>query len=298
MIRSMTGYAQAQGQNGSWSVTITIRALNHRYLDLHFRLPAELDPAEIRLKKTARAYARRGHLEVQARLERAGGRGLQVDRELVGSILKTYEEIRQEHGVTTEPDLIAVLRMPGILRQGVEDLTPEEAGVLADLAEQTLIEALEKLNQMRGAEGAALEKELRGRVGRIGEARSKLVELCEAALPVRQKKLKEKLVELLGEDTLDPVRLAEEAAYRAERADVSEELVRLQSHTGQFETILGEGAEAGKRLDFLLQEMNRETNTLLSKTPGLGEDGLEMTRLGLEMKAEIERLREQVQNAE
>lgn len=298
MIRSMTGYAQAQGQNGSWSVTITIRALNHRYLDLHFRLPAELDPAEIRLKKTARAYARRGHLEVQARLERAGGRGLQVDREMVGSILKTYEEIRQEHGVQAEPDLIAVLRMPGILRQGVEDLTPEEADVLANLAEQTLIEALEKLNQMRGVEGAALEKELRERVGRIGAARSKLVELCEAALPARQKKLKEKLVELLGDGTLDPVRLAEEAAYRAERADVSEELVRLQSHTGQFETILGEGAEAGKRLDFLLQEMNRETNTLLSKTPGLGGDGLEMTQLGLEMKAEIERLREQVQNVE
>jgi uncharacterized protein (TIGR00255 family) len=294
----MTGYAQAQGQNGSWNVTITIRSLNHRYLDLHFRLPTELDPAELRLKKTTRAHARRGHLEVQARLERAGGRGLQVDRELIGSVLKTYEEIRKEHGVATEPDLTAVLRMPGIFRQGADDLSSEESQMLADLADKTLIEALGKLNQMRGIEGAALEKELRERVGRIVEARDELVKLCEAALPARQKQLKEKLLDLLGDDTLDPVRLAEEAAYRAERADVSEELTRLQSHTGQFETILGEGNEAGKRLDFLLQEMNRETNTVLSKTPGLGEDGLEMTRLGLAMKAEIERLREQVQNVE
>ncbi len=298
MIRSMTGFAQSQRQNGKWNVTVTIRALNHRYLDLHFRLPAELAPAENRLKNVVRKHARRGHLEVQARVDREEGKTLQVDQDMVRSVLRVCTEIQQEHGVASEPDLMTILRMPGILQQGSVDLTTEEYQALAELTEETLTGALEQLNQMRSSEGSSLDAELRERLQRLGTARDRLVELCQGVLPARKKQLEERLQELLGESPVDPARLAEEAAYRAERGDVSEELARLKSHTEQFAEFLDDGAEVGKRLDFLLQELNRETNTILSKTPGLGEEGLEMTRVGLEMKVEIERLREQVQNVE
>lgn len=298
MIRSMTGYAQSQNQNGRWTMVVTVRALNHRYLDLHLRLPGELDPVEQRLKKLVRSRIKRGHLEVQARIEREEGKTMAVNRELVRSFLEAYAELQKEHKVKSEPDLTAVLRMPGVLRVTVEELTPDALEELARLAEETLADALERLDDMRATEGAALAEEFRGRVDRIRASRVKLAELCEKALPARQRQLESRLRELLEDAKVDPVRLAEEAAYRAERGDVSEELTRLESHLSQFCEILEGGAEVGKRLDFLLQEMNRESNTILSKTPGLGEDGLEMTRQGLDMKAEIERLREQVQNVE
>jgi uncharacterized protein (TIGR00255 family) len=151
---------------------------------------------------------------------------------------------------------------------------------------------------MRDEEGHHLAKEMSGRLRGIASLTARVEMLAENARPLFARRLKLRLQDLLGEAQIDPARLAEEAAIAAERSDVSEELARLHSHVQQFESLLTGASDVGKKLDFLLQEMQRECNTLLSKTPGNEAEGLEITRLGLEIKSEIEKLREQVQNIE
>ncbi len=298
MLRSMTGFAQASEQEEAWGLTVTVRAFNHRFLDLRLRLPGDLEAAESQLRSLVRGHVRRGHLDVRMEMERNGRPALEVDRDFVRSYLQVHIELQREHNLSGEPDLTALLRIPGVLRRSETALGGEDAVRLVGLAEKALSEALKRLNEMRSREGAALEDELRGRLGKIEAARKKLAELGERALPAFQQRLQKRLQELLAGVSLEPARLAQEAAYLAERSDISEELTRLASHANQFGQLLDSKAEAGKQMDFLLQEMNRETNTTLSKVPNLGAEGLEMTRLGLEIKAEIERLREQVQNVE
>lgn len=298
MVRSMTGFAQAQTEEGSWAVRLTVKALNHRFLDLHLRLPDHLEAWEPRLRARVRDHVHRGHLEVQIQVEKTGRPPLEVDEDFLCRYLELYRRLQREHELSAEPDLTAVLRLPGALCSGSPQLAPEEAERLGALTERLLGEALGRLEEMRRAEGAALERELRERLGRIRAGQKELALLGARALPAYHQRLSQRLQELLGQSALDPTRLAQEAAYLAERSDVSEELTRLHSHTEQFAQLLESDGTLGKRLDFLLQEMNREANTILSKAPGLAAEGLEMTRLGLELKAQIERLREQVQNVE
>ena len=151
---------------------------------------------------------------------------------------------------------------------------------------------------MRESEGQHLREEMSGRLRTIASHAARISEIAERALPAFARRLEQRLKELLAESQMDATRLAQEAAIAAERSDVSEELARLDSHVQQFQTLLAGTSEVGKKLDFLLQEMQREINTLLSKTPSNEGDGLEITRLGLEVKSEIEKLREQVQNIE
>jgi uncharacterized protein (TIGR00255 family) len=298
MVCSMTGFAQAQGEDAPWNVRLTLKALNHRFLDLHLRLAPDLEAAELRLRNRIRARVQRGHLEVQAQVERVGRRALDVDEEFVRGYLDLFRRLQREHGLSAEPDLTAVLRLPGALRSDGQAADAASLERLAALAEKLLDQALDKLEEMRRAEGAALERDLRQALEQIRRNRDALAELNQRALPAFHKRVGERLQELLGQSPLDPARLAEEAAYLAERSDISEELARLESHTQQFAQLLAGDGAVGKRLDFLLQEMNRETNTILSKAPGLAADGLELTRLGLDLKSLVERLREQVQNVE
>jgi uncharacterized protein (TIGR00255 family) len=298
MVKSMTGYAQAQGEEGAWSVRVTLKALNHRFLDLHLRLPPDLEAFEPRWRALVREHIQRGHVEAQFQIESRERPALEVNADFIRSYLDLYRGLQKEFGLSGEPDLGAALRLPGVLRSVSGAAQPELVEQLGALSERLLQEALGKLEQMRRAEGAALEKDLLEALKGVRERRRQLSELRERALPAYHKQLNQRLQELLGNAALDPSRLAEEAAYLAERSDTSEELTRLESHAEQFALLLAGDAAAGKRLDFLLQEMNRESNTILSKAPGLAEEGLAMTRVGLELKALIERLREQVQNVE
>jgi len=298
MVRSMTGFAQTQGEDGVWSVRVTLKALNHRFLDLHLRLSADLESFEPRWRALVRERIQRGHVEAQFHVESRERAALEVNADFIRSYLELYRGLQKEFGLSGEPDLGAALRLPGVLRSGAASAQPEAIGQLGALGERLLKEALDKLEQMRRAEGSALEKDLLGALEGVRERRGQLSELRERALPAYHKQLNQRLKELLGDAAIDPSRLAEEAAYLAERSDTSEELTRLESHAEQFAQLLAGDAAAGKRLDFLLQEMNRESNTILSKAPALAEEGLAMTRVGLELKALIERLREQVQNVE
>ena len=161
-----------------------------------------------------------------------------------------------------------------------------------------LEETLEKLARMRELEGGHLREEMSARLRNITSLSKRVTVLAGAAQPAFAKRLEPRLKALLGEAQIDPTRLAQEAAIAAERSDVSEELARLRSHAQQFEGLLAGAPDVGKKLDFLLQEMQREANTLLSKSPGTEAEGIEITKIGLEIKSEIEKLREQVQNIE
>ncbi len=178
------------------------------------------------------------------------------------------------------------------------DFDPEEFEQLGSQLCACLEETLRRLDEMRQEEGRSLAREMSELITNIGSKTARLEILSEQSRPVYAQRLKMRLQELLGTFPIDPVRVAQEAAVLAERADVSEELARLRSHVDQFDRLIGEAGELGKKLDFLLQEMQREANTMLSKTPGLGQEGLHMTELGLQIKADIEKLREQVQNVE
>lgn len=298
--KSMTGYAQARVQHNGWALRISLRSVNHRFLDLHLRLPEGFDAFEPLIRQAVRERLRRGHVDVTLHFDPAGPAAVQVNRGLAEAYWKAADELRRQFGLKTEPDPVAVLRLPGVIAAGTTagEFDVEEVERLGAQVTACLEEALGRLEEMRCAEGRHLVEEMRARLKQIGERAGKVEALAETIRPAYARRLDSRLKELLGETAMDPARLAQEAAMLAERGDISEELARLRSHVEQFAKLLDGAGELGKKLDFLLQEMHREANTMLSKTPGVESEGLAITSLGLEIKGEIEKLREQVQNVE
>jgi uncharacterized protein (TIGR00255 family) len=296
-LKSMTGYAQARAVENGWSLRVTIRAVNHRFLDLHLRIPEGFEPLEPRIRQLLRERVRRGHLDVTLYYELAGPAAVGVNHDVAAAYLKAVNSLREEFGIATEPDLASILRLPGVIGPPAASLE-EELERLEKVVMHCLNEALVKLDAMREEEAGHLREEMSARLHGIAALAAKVDVLAGNARPAFARRLQVRLQELLGEAQLDPTRLAQEASIAAERSDVSEELARLRSHVQQFQSLLVGASDVGKKLDFLLQEMQRESNTLLSKSPGNDGEGLEITRLGLEIKSEIEKLREQVQNIE
>ena len=300
-LKSMTGYAQARLERGGWLLRVNVRSVNHRFLDLRVRVPEGFEAFEPQIRQLVRQRLRRGHVEVTLHLEAMQGPAARVNREVAGAYLSAVAQLRREFAVAPETDLLALLRLPGVvIAEGAfsSALAEEDLERLGEHVKDCVQAALERLDEMRLAEGRSLYEEMHGLLAAIGAMTSEVVQLAERSRPLYAQRLKSRVAELLGGGPLDAARIAQEAALLAERADVSEELARLRSHVEQFDRLMTGADEPGKKLDFLLQEMQREANTLLSKTPGLGEDGLAITDRGLQIKAEIEKLREQVQNVE
>ena len=300
-IRSMTGFAQARIDRDGRSLRINLRSVNHRFLDLHLRMPDGFEVFESRARQAIRNRLRRGHVDVNVYYEPAGPAAVEVNHEVAEAYMKAVEELRRQFGVKTEPDLIALFRLPGVVAApgAASELQNEEAQErLGAQLEACLEQALGRLETMRSSEGQTLATEMQWVLARIVEKTAEIESLAERLRPAFARRLESKLNELLNGVQVDPSRLAQEAALLAERSDVSEELARLRSHVEQFQKLLGSAGEVGKKLDFLLQEMQREANTLLSKTPGVESEGLAITGLALEVKSDIEKLREQAQNVE
>jgi len=296
-LKSMTGYAHAQAEFGGFSLRVSVRSVNHRFLDLHLRVPEGFEPVEPRIRQIVRERVRRGHLDVTLRYDLAGPAAVGVNQEVAAAYVQAVHALREKFSIQAEPDLASILRLPGVIGPPAASLD-EEIERLESVTAECLTEALDKLDRMREHEAEALRQEMSGRLKSIAIVSARIGVLAEGARPAFARRLEARLRELLGDTHLDPARLAQEAALAAERSDVSEEMTRLASHVQQFESLLTGASDVGKKLDFLLQEMQRETNTLLSKTPGNEAEGLEITQLGLEIKSEIEKLREQVQNIE
>lgn len=293
----MTGYGEARLSESGFSLRVAIRSVNHRFLDLHLRMPEGFEPLEPRIRKVVRQRLRRGHLDVTVRHELVGPSAICVNQDVAAAYLDAVDALRKRFDISTRPDLAAILRLPGVIGPAAA-LLDADLPRLEDLTARCLAAAIDKLDRMREEEGAAILTEMSNRLSRITSLTAKIETLAERARPVFATRLQMRLKELLGEASLDPARMAQEAALAAQRSDISEEIARLASHVGQFEALLSSASDVGKKLDFLLQEMQREANTLLSKTPGNDAEGLEITALALEMKSEIEKLREQVQNVE
>ena len=296
-LKSMTGYAQARVIENGWSLRVSVRSVNHRFLDLHLRVPEGFEPIEPAIRQIIRERIRRGHLDVALHYELEGPAAVGVNQEVAAAYLAAVNTLRSKFSIVSEPDIAAILRLPGVIGPPAASLE-EEMVKLEGVATRCLLEALDKLDRMREREAVHLREEMSARLQGMAGIAARVAILAERARPAFARRLETRVRELIGEVQLDPARLAQEAAIVAERGDISEELVRLGSHVRQFESLLQGGADVGKKLDFLLQEMQRETNTLLSKTPGNEAEGLEITQSGLEIKSEIEKLREQVQNIE
>jgi uncharacterized protein (TIGR00255 family) len=293
-IRSMTGFAQVKGQvDGRVSFTIALKSVNHRFLDLHFRMPVDSDELEMKLRRQLKEKLARGHVELTLNLEHSGSESMALNRSLLASYLRAFRSAASEFGLAADPDLNVILRLPGALESA-----PLPGGAeLHNAVLSTLEEALTRLNAMREEEGRSAERELRERMAHLQQARDEIEKHRRSTLRTYTEKLTARIQELVGSQ-IEPERVLQEAALLVDRSDVQEELVRLDAHVQHFLSLLNTGGEVGKKLDFLLQEMNREANTLLSKTSGLAGEALRITEYGLSMKADIEKAREQVQNLE
>ncbi len=315
-VCSMTGYARTAGRIAdALSFTLTLKSINHRYLDLQLRLPAGTEGLEAAVRQRLKMQLVRGHVECVLMLERnkpqapaAPGqaespRPLPVfDSEAVAAYVAAFRAMRLQHGLDTEPDLNEIARLPGMLL--LEPLAP--AGRLTDLADEEALaaevlarldDALLALRAMRAEEGRSLAGILRDGLLRLAEMVEEVALLRASVQQAHFSRIEQRLRMLL-DGALDRDRILQEAALLAERSDVEEEVARMRTHIEHFRSLLGAGGEVGKKLDFLLQEMNREANTLLSKTAGVTGNGTRITACGLAMKAEIEKAREQVQNLE
>ena len=298
MIRSMTGYSRTQGENKDASLAVTVKSTNHRFLDLQIRISSGLEALEPLLRRLAKEHVVRGHVEVTVSLQRLGTTQIQLDDKLLGAYVAACQKLREAYGFTAAPDPVALLRIPGMVATGNSDIPPAELERLGKLLEKVTIKALEHLNEMRGREGEILGRDLRLRLDSLQKLAKEVSRLARRVPALYQRRLAARVHEMLRGTDLDAARLAQEVAFLAARSDITEELTRFESHLDQTRRLLEDGAELGKKLDFLLQEMNREANTMLSKTTDVPEVGLEISRQAIEMKTEIEKLREQAQNIE
>jgi uncharacterized protein (TIGR00255 family) len=295
-VRSMTGFARVRKVTARAEIVVSLKSVNHRGLDLHFHLPPELDPIENDIRNAIKNSCARGHIQIHVGITRSGNGGGSLNRSLLAAWLAAFREAMELHPLADQqPDLNAALRVPGMLSGGEDEDLAED---LMKAVMEGVAEALVMLNEFREREGKAMAAEMRQRAQTISSLAGSIEQIRAGAQPAFQRRLREKLGELLNGTAIEPQRLAQEAAILADRSDVAEELVRLKTHAAQLHTMLAGSGEVGKRLDFLLQEMNRESNTILSKTGGLGDLGLTITELALTAKSEIDKIREQSLNLE
>ena len=296
-IHSMTGFARLSGRvSETLSFTISLKSVNHRFLDPQLRMPSGLESLEMRIRRLLKENLVRGHVEFTLSLERNGDKSSQYNSTLVASYIAAFRTAAAEHSLKQQPDLNAILRLPGVLSAETfsikDDIEALETAVLSQL--DPLIAAL---NVMRAQEGAALAAELGACLDRLSALVDQVASMREQVQSAYFERISQRVAALLGGE-FERDRILQEVALLVERSDVDEEIARLRIHIDHFHSLLRAGGEIGKKTDFLLQEMNREANTLLSKTSGIAGNAAGITELGLGMKAEIEKAREQVQNLE
>jgi uncharacterized protein (TIGR00255 family) len=288
MIRSMTGFARRERQ-GPWGTLVCeLRTVNHRYLEVSLRLPEELKPLENDIRQTIAGALRRGKVDANLYLKSSPGteRPLEIDQAVLDALVQRVEQVRErmKHAGPVSP--VDLLRWPGVVRETEIDASP-----VLSAAIDLLRESLRELNDTRGREGQRIRELL---LSRCGAMRTQ-VELVRGRLPGISERLRARILERIAQlgVTPDLERLEQELVLYAHKMDVDEELDRLGGHLDEVATVLDSGEPAGRRLDFLMQELNREANTLSSKS-----QDVETTRAAVDMKVAIEQMREQVQNVE
>ncbi len=289
----MTGYGKGMVNGDDFSVSVDLKTVNNRFLDIHLRVGTDLTSLESAIKRRIGARLSRGRVDISVSLERTAQIEYELNRPLISGYVQALKEMQQDFEIGGELDINVLARVPGAMQPARNGIDERMVAALDEAVDQ----ALDVLEKMRQQEGAALRTELRQRLRKI-ESLVPTIENAAAGLADAYRlRLQKRIGELLNKGgqivEVDPARLAQEVAYLADRSDVSEEMVRLRSHLSQFQEALDSESETGKMLDFLLQELNREANTTLSKSTDLA-----IKEAGLAIKAEVEKLREQVQNVE
>ncbi|MGI6065362.1 MAG: YicC/YloC family endoribonuclease [Bacillota bacterium] len=292
MVRSMTGYGRGEAISNNNYITVEAKSVNHRFLEVVVRMPKQLLPLEERIKKLAQEKVNRGRLDIFISLEEneEKKRLVKVDKELGLAYYNALRELAGIWGIAEDFDLMHMSSLPGLLtlENDEEDLEALWPGV-----NTALTSAMDALVGMRTLEGEKLAEDLLKRKENIAAFVSLIEERSPLVVREYQERLTQRIQELLGEVQIDEIRLANEVAFFADRASITEELVRLNSHLEQMSQILRQDDVVGRKLDFLGQEMNREINTIGSKA-----NDLAIGRLVVEVKSELEKVREQVQNLE
>ena len=289
----MTGFGRGSTVGEDFSVSVDLKTVNNRFLDVHLRLGSELLSLEGSIKRRIGLRLSRGRVDVTVTFERTSEVAYELNRPLIAGYVNALREMQREFGIAGELDINVLARLPGALQPSRDGLDEKMvAGI-----DRALDEALTELERMREQEGEALRKEMRERVDRIESLVPLIEQAASGLVETYRSRLHKRIGELSNREgglvELDPARVAQEVAYLADRSDVSEEMARLRSHLAQFREALDSSSESGKMLDFLLQELNREANTTLSKSTELA-----IKETALAIKAEVEKLREQVQNVE
>ncbi len=292
MIYSMTGYGRAEQDFEEYSIAVEIRSVNSRYLDINFRTPEILSTQEYELKKVIQEFCTRGQLSVRVNLNSSENRWTKpvVDHSLLSQYQQILQEMQNTLGIDTQPQLSDYLRLPDVVTFE-EDLP--DTDILFGRVESVLKTALAELQGMRQKEGETLKQDFSARLTWLEEALKTVQKSASENSRTVQDSLRGRIDSLLDEVPVDEDRLAQEVAYLADKVDTTEEIVRFQSHIQQFRNLLNDGDAVGKKLNFLLQEMNREINTIGAKS-----NSSEISHLVVDVKNELEKLREQVQNIE
>jgi len=303
-VRSMTGFARTAGTTAAGtSFVLTLKSVNHRYLDLQFYLPINMELLEIEWRRLLKQHLVRGHVDVRLSIQRdTPDDAMQWNPAVIRGYIQAYRAAAIENHLPGEPDLNVAFRLPGAWTPQ-QNGPQEDQAALEAAATAVMLPAVQSLNAMRAVEGSALADDLHGTLARLDKLVEELSGLRAGMQQTHIERLDQKMRELLNASQpdaapMDSGRILQEAALLSERSDVEEEMTRMRAHIGHFQDLLNQGGELGKKLDFLLQEMAREANTTLSKTGGIASRGLRITELGLAMKSEIEKAREQVQNIE
>jgi uncharacterized protein (TIGR00255 family) len=292
-MKSMTGYGRGSAMGEHFSVSVDLKTVNNRFLDVHLRLGGELSSLEPAIKRQISSRLSRGRVDVNIGFEKTAQTAYELNRPLIAGYVTALRAMQSEFNIGGELDINVLARLPGALQPARDGLSDEVAGGI----EQAVAAALEELEKMRAQEGEALQREMAERIEKIEKLIPTIENAAAGLVEAYQLRLQKRVAELLSRTgplvEVDQGRLAQEVAYLSDRSDVSEEMVRLRSHLSQFRDALNSTGETGKMLDFLLQELNREANTTLSKSTDLT-----IKEAALAIKAEVEKIREQVQNVE
>ena len=296
---SMTGYARSAHDDGELSLVVTLRSVNHRFLDLQVRIPPQIEPFEVLIRRRVKERLKRGQLQLSVSLGwKQDNSAFTLNRPLLDAYVEAHRELAEKHGLTQPPDLSAILRVPGALTFDNGDLDDERRAKLEAALTETLDQALEELKRGREVEAAGIVEEMQRRAASMEADLETLRNSLKDVIPSFQLRLEARLTDLFQKLEPDSPRLMQEAALLAERADIGEEVQRLGAHVARLLELLQDESELGKKIDSLAQEMNREANTILSKTNPLGAAALEVTQIGLRLKGEVQKIREQAQNLE
>jgi uncharacterized protein (TIGR00255 family) len=300
MITSMTGFGSARAEGANLTVLVEVKSVNHRYIDVHVKIPSEFQSFENQIRQKVSSTFKRGRFDIFVRIDyRRSAVRLEANENLIRAYVDLQEKLKKQFPIEGTLSMETLSRIPGLVTVSDSDLTQEELSLIAAAVDSSAGEACRKLSQMRRAEGETLMRDIDSRLSAIARHVETIAGGANGFVEHYRTQLVARIAELAPELVNESShRLETEALLYAERSDVTEELTRLRSHLGQFADLKNLNDETGKRMDFILQEMNREVTTILSKTSGLNERGASIGQAAIEIKVEIEKLREQVQNIE